>query len=162
MDKELKRLQKDQKKSKTNILKLKSIKPNGCQKPGSNEDWDLNMQNGKKQFKEMGKFNSRLLNNADLQSSDEQEGGQQIKGKFLEIENESEDSEELHRRLKAKLSQSDLQKVKIGLKDCKGESGLFNPLKAFDRLNDMQKQLDPDAYQPNIVTEMHAQKMREE
>jgi hypothetical protein len=50
-----------------------------------------------------------------------------------------EDSEELHRRLKAKLSQSDLQKVKIGLKDCKGESGLFNPLKAFDRLNDMQK-----------------------
>ena len=50
------------------------------------------------------------------------------------------DSEDLHRRLKANVSNSDLQKVKQVLqKDCKGESGLFNPLKAFDRLNDIQK-----------------------
>lgn len=51
--------------------------------------------------------NQRLLKNADLESSDDANGGQ-IKGQYFEIECKSEDSEELHRRLKANLSQSDL------------------------------------------------------
>jgi hypothetical protein len=38
--------------------------------------------------------------------------------------------------------------LKQGLKACKGESGFFNPTKAFDCLNDIVKQQDPQAYQP--------------
>jgi len=43
-----------------------------------------------------------------------------------------------------------VKKVNIGLKACKGESGIFNPLKAFDCLNDIQKKDDPNAYEPEI------------
>ena len=46
--------------------------------------------------------------------------------------------------------------------ECKGESGLFNPLKAFDRLNHMQKEQDPNAYEPFMVKEMQAQRQREQ
>lgn len=34
---------------------------------------------------------------------------------------------------------------------CKGQSGFFNPIKAFNCLNTFQKEEDPEAYEPNIV-----------
>ena len=43
-------------------------------------------------------------------------------------------------------SMSQLQKVKEGLKACKGDKGVFNPRQAFDCLNEIQKQQDPEAY----------------
>lgn len=47
-------------------------------------------------------------------------------------------------------SSDPLTKVKLGLKACKGESGFFNPMKAFDCLNDIVKKEDPKAYQPEV------------
>jgi hypothetical protein len=37
-----------------------------------------------------------------------------------------------------------------GLNACKDEKGFFNPIKAFNCLNEMQKMEDPKAYQPEI------------
>ena len=81
MDQELKDLQKDQKKSKSNIQKLKSVKQ---MKPKDyDNEWEIqkkeniiskNPNYAKKQIRDMvsNKFNhDRLLDNADLQSSEE-------------------------------------------------------------------------------------------
>lgn len=50
----------------------------------------------------------------------------------------------------------------MGLKACKGESGFFNPLKAFDCLNDIQKKEDPKAYEPDMEVQMNAKRKRDE
>jgi hypothetical protein len=49
----------------------------------------------------------------------------------------------------------------MGLKACKGESGFFNPIKAFDCLNDIVKKEDPKAYQPEVDKMLSAQKKRD-
>ena len=54
-----------------------------------------------------------------------------------------------------------LTKIKMGLKACKGESGFFNPMKAFDCLNDIVKKEDPRAYQPEVDKILIAQKNRD-
>ena len=53
-----------------------------------------------------------------------------------------------------------LEKVKLGLKACKGKEGFFNPMEAFNCLNNIQKQEDPCAYEPEVVRQVNAQKAR--
>lgn len=48
-------------------------------------------------------------------------------------------------------SMAQLEKLKQGLKACKGKDGFFNPMQAFECLNDIQKQEDPCAYEPEVV-----------
>ena len=43
---------------------------------------------------------------------------------------------------------------------CKEASGLFNPGTMYNRLNDMQKQEDPKAYQPEVVAIIERKKQR--
>ena len=43
-------------------------------------------------------------------------------------------------------SLSKLERIKQGLKGCKGNSGILNPIKAFNYLNTFQKEEDPNAY----------------
>ena len=58
-------------------------------------------------------------------------------------------------------SSNPLSKIKMGLKACKDESGFYNPMKAFDCLNDIVKKEDPKAYQPEVDKIMIAQKKRD-
>jgi hypothetical protein len=85
-------------------------------------------------------FNGQFLKNADLNSSDNDSENLQEKPSQLEELDEFSDNSNRFKNLKGNSSQNNLHKVKQGLKDCKGESGLFNPLKAFNCLNDMQKE----------------------
>ena len=55
-----------------------------------------------------------------------------------------------------------VDKVKQGLKACKGESGFFNPRIACNILNDMQKKEDPKAYEPEILQNIKAKQKREQ
>ena len=48
-------------------------------------------------------------------------------------------------------STQNLINLQQGLKACKEEGGFFNPYKAFDCLNDIVKQEDPDAYVPEVL-----------
>ena len=50
---------------------------------------------------------------------------------------------------------NNLQKVKIGLQACKGDSGFFNPLKAFNCLNNIQKEEDPKLYEPAVIKQIN-------
>ena len=58
-------------------------------------------------------------------------------------------------------SLAQLERVKEGLKACKGKSGFFNPAQALNRLNDLQKQEDPRAYEPEVVKQQKALKQRQ-
>ena len=55
-----------------------------------------------------------------------------------------------------------LDKVKRGLMQCKGESGFFNPAQAFNCLNDIQKEENPNAYEPEVAKTINAIKARED
>lgn len=57
-------------------------------------------------------------------------------------------------------SMKNLEKLSHGLRACKGESGFFNPTKAFDCLNNIQKEQDPEAYESEVVKTINAQKAR--
>ena len=50
----------------------------------------------------------------------------------------------------------------MGLKACKFESGIINPVKAFDCLNNIMKKDDPNAYQPIIEKDFEIRKKKEE
>jgi len=58
-------------------------------------------------------------------------------------------------------SLTQLERVKEGLKACKGKSGFFNPAQAFNCLNDLQQQADPRAYEPEVVKQQKALKQRQ-
>lgn len=47
-------------------------------------------------------------------------------------------------------SMTHLQAVRDGLKACKGMTGFFDPKSAFDCLNQIQMNEDPQAYQPEV------------
>ena len=59
-------------------------------------------------------------------------------------------------------SASNLTHLQMGLKQCKDQSGFFNPMKAFEKLNDIQKQEDPNAYVPEVIIQINKKKEREE
>lgn len=44
-----------------------------------------------------------------------------------------------------------LERINSGFQQCKFESGVLNPQKVFEFMNQVQKNDDPDAYQPEIV-----------
>ena len=44
-----------------------------------------------------------------------------------------------------------LANLQTGLESCKDELGYFNPLRAFDKMNEIQKMEDPKAYQPGVA-----------
>lgn len=56
-----------------------------------------------------------------------------------------------------------LQAVKDGLKACKGMNGFFDPKSAFDCLNQIQMNEDPEAYQPEVqkIIERNVQRQKE-
>lgn len=54
------------------------------------------------------------------------------------------------RQASAAHSLSHLRIIKDGLKACKNETGFLNPQSAFDRLNEIQRHEDPEAYQPEL------------
>ena len=58
-------------------------------------------------------------------------------------------------------SQKVIDKVKQGLKACKGESGFFNPTMAFDCLNDIVRKENPIAYQPEVDKIISAKILRD-
>ena len=83
-------------------------------------------------------LNGRFLQNADLNSSDDDGENPHIRQSHLEdLDQFSDTSDQEIKMPRGNQSQNNLHKVKRGLKDCKGESGLFNPMKAFNCLNDM-------------------------
>ena len=53
--------------------------------------------------------------------------------------------------LNSDLAKSGLHQFKERLKDCKNEHGCMNADMIFNALNQVQRQNDPDAYEPGIV-----------
>ena len=56
---------------------------------------------------------------------------------------------------------SNLERVHHGLRACKGNAGLFDPMMAFDCLNKVQKETDPNIYEPEIAKNLKAMRKRE-
>ena len=54
------------------------------------------------------------------------------------------------RQASAAQSLSHLRIIKDGLKACKNGAGLINPQSAFERMNEIQRYEDPEAYQPEM------------
>lgn len=44
-----------------------------------------------------------------------------------------------------------LDRINLGIQNCKQQTGVLDPQKMFELLNEIQKKEDPDAYQPEII-----------
>ena len=109
--------------------------------------------------------------NSDQQDSDFSDGSEQqeanlnLRALSSLVNNNRASSKTLEKQINGVQSLSNLekvQKVKMGLKACKGESGFFNPMKAFDCLNAIQKKEDPKAYESDVLVQMNKKRQREQ
>lgn len=83
--------------------------------------------------------------NLDLSDIDSQKGAEK------KISKKTVSKQKINEQTSENQELSQLDRVKLGLKACKGKEGIFNPIQAFSCLNNLQKQEDPRAYEPEVV-----------